>query len=222
MRWLLLLSGCAGASPYASSERGSWGTDPDPDGPRQPRLEARGTFEGERPRVPVAPEGCQARVHLVVPHEICERPGLGAHIDEALLDQWSTRHLGLSAKTPYRASPLDTSPRASKCSLICDEADKEAYWNLSLTASGQTGLVGCVVGEVARLEVEVVPVGEPVADGVGVMWLTDLSRYRVGFSMRPDGEGHESSHLIGDNLCPAGQPTREGGVAGALDAPQEQ
>lgn len=217
--WFFLAMSCLGPVSFAPSAHVA-----DPDTPRQPRLDARGVFEGERPRAPMAPEGCTTLVHIVAPYAVCEEPGLEAHVDEVLLDRWSEGPGRLvNTMTPYDGAALDGPPSLQRCGLVCDRAQERANWNLSFSEGGWSGTATCALGEVARLEVELEEAGAPVPDGVGVMWLTDLSGFRLGGSLgdRP-GRASGPTWLLGDNLCPAGQPTREGGVTGALDPPQEQ
>lgn len=229
---LLPLLACAGSSPWPPEEEPSdvriLPAEPtDPDAPRQPVLHARGIFTGERAQVPVAPEGCMSRVRIRVPYAACERPGLAEHLDTRRMEQLQ-RHRderggGEVRARLYRGTPAGSDPVPASCSLSCTPDEGTAAWLLRLEEGGKTGTVRCAVGEVAGLELDLVEVGQPVADGIGLMWLADLSEgYRVSVKLGPDGDEDEKiTTLLGDNFCPAGQPTREGGVVGALDAPAE-
>ena len=187
-------------------------------GDSQPMLEAVGIWTGGAPTAPGAPAGCKAKVSVTVPYSLCEDPALAEHIDlpkQRAMNERRADLNGASPVTPYLATPVGEGAEQFACSLMCDSGSKSARWHFRIEAEGARGHLTCSVGEVVGQEVDIVDSGAPVPDGVGVMWLTDLSHF--SFSGSPQSfETGEGMKLIGDNLCPAGQPSRDGGVVGAL------
>jgi len=185
-------------------------------GPSQPMLQPGGTWKGDTAALPGAPAGCRARVTVEVPYKACKDEALAAWVNQEDLAASRSRaaELGITAEQSsitYRATASQGPTGATACSFGCFPATRTARWFVSVDEDGYRGAVACEVGGVLHLALELGEPGAAVPGGIGEMWLTDLSHFR--FQVRRTGA---EATLSGDNLCPAGQPTREGGPVGAF------
>ncbi|MCB9779695.1 MAG: hypothetical protein H6742_14110 [Alphaproteobacteria bacterium] len=182
----------------------------------QRALEPRGAWSGGIAPVPAAPHDCKPIVRVQVPWALCEDPALvplAPNPDGA--EGTGTRS--------YDGHDDHAAPIA--CGLTCSDAwtidDGEgdpvvqpatASWFFRIDAVGLTGPVTCTLADGASQTIDLQPLDGPVPVGIGAYWLTDVSTLHASTPMGPDAP----VRLHGDNLCPDGQPTREGRVVDAL------
>ena len=152
--------------------------------------------------VPITPDGCQARVTLQATYKTCQQARLSG-ISRAL--QASPR-----ADSDHHLAEMFTfdgdiydSNGALSCSLLCDESAQTARWFVEISEGGFADAFTCTISEDVALSVSF-EAGAPLIDASGVVWLTDLSHGELKLSdaLEPTGV------IAGNNLCPAGQPSR--------------
>jgi hypothetical protein len=188
---------------------------------RQPMLQPRGVADGTEAAVPGAPAGCQLLASIQVPYDVCEPIRTYGAVNTGMLIA-ERRYLdragaGMAPEqeiVPYfgvaTASPPPADGAAVRCALACDGTNQRATWSFKVPSGGYRGRLTCTVASGAAMTADVEDAG-PVPDGVGALWLTDLSGYGLDHGPPLPGEPDEPLNwLVGDNLCPAGQPTRSG------------
>jgi hypothetical protein len=164
-----------------------------------PALEAETTATTGRVKAPAPPPPCQALFEVRVGRSWCERASATAE-GAAVPNRFATY--------PGRTRAHDGSQPLIDCALECTPGldhsrvvvwDRDPFFRGSLLCElGPAGTFWVDIGEHAPLD---------LSTSVGAQWRTHLDSTGT-VQRRTDGESGGSRTLVGDNLCPAGQPTR--------------